>query len=181
LFIHSPHSPPRPSPSSAAVQTRRIAPSPAASAFSAQRFKLDALPPHRMLRKAQRVFEKSASILTEEASITASGPLDAEQTLRYESFRYGLGVWWRRCCRRLGLVDDRAQPIPCSRQCDLLSTPDGLPMAAASGRIPSVGHRLSLFPHLEEHGRVDLLTTGDLRANALGSWSKSLSICGYHG
>jgi hypothetical protein len=70
--------------------------------------------------------------------ITASGPLDAEQTPRYESFRYSLGAGGSAVATSAAGWTT-AHRFPCSRQCGLLSTPDGLPMATASGRIPAWG------------------------------------------
>lgn len=69
----------------------------------------------------------------------------------------------------------------CHPERDLLSAAHWLPMATPSARVPGLGHRLSLLPYLEEHGRVDRHPTNSVRASSKGSRSLCLSICGDHG
>src|SRR3954447_20765472 len=69
----------------------------------------------------------------------------------------------------------------CCDQRDFLSTAHRLPMASSSTGLSSLGHRLSLFPDLEELRCVDLPATGHLRANSQGGWPVCVSFGGDHG
>src|SRR4051812_9551180 len=62
-----------------------------------------------------------------------------------------------------------------------LSAADRLSMATLATRVSGMGHGLPLLPKLEERGRVDLYSEGDLQARSNAGWPGSVSVPCHYG
>jgi hypothetical protein len=107
-----------------------------------------------------------------------SGILDRGESLSDGSQRSCVGVG-RRCCHQqvLAAGGEPRTSVPYSTRSSICCGP-----AVSGACFPeTLGHRVSLFPHLEAYGRAELRSGSHLRADASASGPVCVSIGRYHG